>query len=134
MLFKRHIAFLFAVIYFMTTSGFAITIHYCGGKLEQITTSIENVVCEDEHLEPCCIESEADNDCCSSDTIDIEASDEKVVLNDLDFKIQGVLPHTSKAPHNVPYRRTLKTKLRNITYNSNAPPLYQLYCQYTFYA
>lgn len=134
MLFKRHIAFLFAVIYFMTSSGFAITIHYCGGKLEQITTTIENVVCEDEHLEPCCKESEADNDCCSNDTIDIEASDEKVVLNNTDVKIQGVLPYISTIHLVVPSKEIIKTKLRNVTYDSNAPPLYQLYCQYTFYS
>ncbi|NQY07810.1 MAG: hypothetical protein HRT68_16830 [Flavobacteriaceae bacterium] len=140
MLTRKFIALFLAFFYLTVNSGLAFNIHYCGGQLESISSFISEIGCEDEHKKPCCAEkkqkkSQEEDGCCSDETIDLEASDDLVMLNNsgADFLVTNI-PDQTLAFQFYFEEEIVTNDIAKLSYQSNAPPLYKLYCQYTFYS
>ena len=136
---KKHIASCLAVLYLVLSSGIVVNLHYCCGELETITMVTEHTSCSDDAADSCCgvedLSKTADDGCCDDDVINLNDSDVDTVLltyNGLDLFV-GVLNQyesqvfTETAP-------LIQSALPYYTYQSNAPPLYKLYCTYIHYA
>ena len=137
---KKHIASCLAVLYLILSSGIVVNLHYCCGELETITMVTDHTSCSDDAATSCCGAGDIntttdDKGCCDDDVINLNDSDVDNVLlthNSLDLFV-GVLYQyeshvfTESAP-------SVQSALPHYTYQSNAPPLYKLYCTYIHYA
>jgi hypothetical protein len=137
---NKHISFLLALLILVSNVGLAFNVHYCGGELAGISLDykksepcVEQKVVEED---ACCATSNEHDSCCSNDKVDIKKtiSDEVIVKN---FQLDlGVFTFTEA------YNFSAVTPIEHVDCksdepsfycDSNAPPLYKLYCQYIFY-
>ncbi|MBF6608140.1 MAG: hypothetical protein ITG00_05325 [Flavobacterium sp.] len=136
MIFRKHISGLLACLLLLSNSGFAFSIHYCGGQIAAITSGLASGdVCEMPTEEKSCCEQPADHKpCCEDKMVDLEKSDD-VVIKNFSFELT--------APFIVPFNSVTqfysdavlpKESVGTYYHQSHSPPLFQLYSQYIFYA
>jgi hypothetical protein len=137
--FKRHISFLTALLVLVSNSGLAFSVHYCGGKIASVSSVFsKEEICNMPVMaeKTCCAKPEADNnDCCSDKKINLKSKSEKIIIKtiSLDFETVYFLDYK---PQLFAEAKIQHSTNKNVAFycESNAPPLYKLYCQYTFYA
>jgi hypothetical protein len=136
---KKHISFLTALLILVSNSGLAFSVHYCEGKIASISSVFsKEEVCEMKVVveKTCCAKPETTHkDCCSDKKINLKSKTEKIIIKTISLDFEPA--YFSE------YRNQLFTVIEtqhfskeNVAFycESNAPPLYKLYCQYTFYA
>lgn len=139
MIFKKQISVLIAFFVLVSNSGLAFNIHFCEGKIASVTSVFsDNETCQlpVKVEKTCCgkIEKE-DKKCCSDKEVNLKIKTEKIIIKTIAFDVNTVLYFNEykipqfgfdKSQFNIPI----------VTYycDANAPPLYKLYCQYTFYS
>lgn len=122
----------------VSNSGLAFNVHYCEGKIASISSVFsDDEVCEKPVVveKTCCTKIEKTHkECCSDKKVDLKNKTEKIIIKtisldftpayfvlykDAIFSTAGTEIHTDE----------------NVAFycEANAPPLYQLYCQLTFY-
>ena len=139
MIFKKHISILIAVLVLVSNSGLAFNVHYCEGKIASISSVFaDEEVCENTVVvkESCCVKPEATHkECCSDKKVDLKNKTEKIIIK--------TIPLDFVPAFFTEYRNTITTDVytpikttKNVAFYcvSNAPPLYKLFCQLTFYA
>ena len=135
---KKHISFLIALLILVSNSGMAFTVHFCGGKIASVSSVFtEEEVCIPVVVEETCCAKEVTThkDCCSDKKVDLKNKTEKIIIKtiSLDFEpayfseYKNLVFAVAEAPIKVDEKPAFYC-------DSHAPPLYQLYCQYTFYA
>ena len=137
---KKHIASCLAVLYLILSSGIVVNLHYCCGELETISMVTNDTGCNDDVAISCCGAVEVDTatddkGCCDDDVINLNDSDVDTVLvthNGLDLFV-GV-SQLQEAHVVAEVIQLTQAALPHFTYQSNAPPLYKLYCTYIHYA
>ena len=113
--------------------GLAINVHYCADEIESITINVAPD--SGKVVDECCGIVEEEPGCCNDKIIKAEIKSDQIIVKSLSF---------DPALHSVIYdwkpkvfisKNPFKQK-NNSTYycEANAPPLYLLYSQYTFYA
>lgn len=136
--FKKCTSFLMAMYLLVSSSGLAFNVHYCGGEVASVSTIFKvDESCETEAEQEeisCCAKPSDDHSGCCSDEV-IQADFDEVIIKQIsfDFDYVSILPvfttplfYTNEA---------VKTKqLLEYYCDSNAPPLYQLFSQFVFYA
>lgn len=136
---KKHISFLIALLILVSNSGMAFTVHFCGGKIASVSSVFaEEEVCSMPVVveETCCAkEVTTHKDCCSDKKVDLKNKTEKIIIKTISLDFEPAYFSEYKnlvfAVAEVP----IKVDEKPAFYcDSHAPPLYQLYCQYTFYA
>lgn len=128
--------FLTAALLF-SNLGLAVTFHYCGDEIEKVVMGYGyDANCEHEVTEKVCCKEEkkSDKDCCSDEIIK-QQKDEVVVQN---FSLQ-FSPCILSYPLEIIVQNYAEPSLKKSfvfenTVQANAPPLYQLYQQFLFYA
>ena len=133
--FKKIIGFLLASLILLSNLGLQISLHYC--QEEFVGISFLNSTFEPcaEKKGSCCEKASSHNDCCSNKELKIEKKSTDFVLKshyfDFDFCF---FSNTNYA--NLPFKNTIKKSVSETAFycESNAPPLYKLYCQFVFYA
>jgi hypothetical protein len=137
--FKKHISLLLAFFLLVSNSGLAFNVHFCEGKIAAISSvfSKEEICKMPVKVEKtCCVKPEQTHKkCCSDKEVNLKNKAEKVIIKTIAFDIDSVFYITNWKPiifseiPAIPYSQ-------NIAYccDANAPPLYLLYSQYTFYA
>lgn len=137
--FKKHISILTALLILVSNSGLAFNVHYCEGKIASVSSVFSQekacdmpIVIED----ACCAKPEkVHKDCCSDKKVNLKTKTEKIVIKTISLDFEPAF-----FPEYKNYTFTAvaveKDNVENpaFHYDSNAPPLYKLYCQYTFYA
>ena len=139
MQFKKHIVLLLAFFLLISNSGLAFNIHYCGEKIAAISSVFSSdEVCKmpTEKEEKCCAKKQiTKKKCCSDKEVSLKDTTEKFAFKSVSFDFDFIF-----------YLKTfVVNEFRFVEKPSNsytiqyccdvhAPPLYQLYCQYTFYA
>jgi hypothetical protein len=140
---KKHISFVLALLLLVSNVGLAFNVHYCGGELAEISLDYKNSapceVTKAEKQDTCCAASDEHEkeSCCSNSKVDLKKSlsDEVIVksfqldLGFFTFVTEGKAP---EALINLSDNNK-KKDTPSFYCNSNAPPLYKLYCQYLFY-
>jgi len=137
--FKKHISILTALLILVSNSGLAFSVHYCEGKIASISSVFSNEeVCKMPVVEEetCCAKPETTHkDCCSDKKINLKSKTEKIIIKtiSLDFEPAYFSDYKTQIFAAI---ETQHFSNESVAFycESNAPPLYKLYCQYTFYA
>ena len=133
MIFKKHLSILLTALLLVSNLGLAINVHYCADEIESITINVAPD--SGKVVDECCGIVEEEPGCCNDKIIKAEIKSDQIIVKSLSF---------DPSLHSVIYdwkpkvfisKNPFKQK-NNSTYycEANAPPLYLLYSQYTFYA
>ncbi len=137
--FKKHISLLTALLILVSNSGLAFTVHYCEGKIASVSSVFsQEEVCDEPVVveKTCCAKPETTHKkCCSDKKVDLKNKTEKIIIKTISLDFEPAF----FSEYNNPTFAALPTEqfsTENVAFycDSNAPPLYKLYCQYTFYA
>lgn len=122
----------------ITSSGLAFNVHYCGDTIASVSSVFNTEEpCEMKMVQKekacCVISSDTHDGCCSDETIQADLDD--VVIKQLNFDLDyvTVLPVLA-FPFFTPSEESIDNQILDYYCDANAPPLYQLYSQYVFYA
>ncbi|MFN3756243.1 MAG: HYC_CC_PP family protein [Flavobacterium sp.] len=135
---RKSISLLLAFFLLVSSSGWSLNIHYCGGEIASVTAfEKEESNCCGHHSEKeiCCSteqhEQEEHDECCSDDLLQVELED--TVLSFFDFDFFDTLPYHGPSFMNIEGEDSFPSYLYYYC-ESNAPPLYLLYSQLVLYA
>jgi ubiquitin C-terminal hydrolase len=139
MIFKKHICLFLAFFLLVSNSGLAFNVHFCEGKIASVTSVFsKEEVCEIpvKVEESCCAKPEQSHKkCCSDKEVNLKNKPEKVIVKIITFDIDAVFFFISD--NTLVFSSQVEASVsQNFDFycDANAPPLYILYCQYTFYA
>ena len=138
MIFKKQISILIAFLVLVSNSGLAFNIHFCEGKIASVSSVFsKQEICEIpiEKEESCCVKEQPTHDkCCSDKEVNLKNDAEKVIVK-ISFDANYTCSFYEFIPLEFIEVSANQSKERvAYSFDANAPPLYQLYCQYTFYA
>lgn len=150
MLNKKYIAFIFLTIFLFTNVGWSINVHYCQGdsisNLSYLHDTKHQCMMEEEvEIMPCCQEPikqenlhkghQKADDCCKNEVIKSSVTDQTInKIFPLQFEAIFVDTTWTEIQANTFHFATLKQDFLDYYIESNAPPLYRLYCRLIFYA
>ncbi|MFD0863734.1 hypothetical protein ACFQ1M_16080 [Sungkyunkwania multivorans] len=140
MKFHRSIYALVAIFFLMTKVGVAFNLHFCGEQLASVTTMFESNGCGMEmaaEAKPSC-ESEqlSKPSCCSDEVLLVQNQDENPISDVLSLsqdQLMAVLTTALVFDLFSVESESWNNQPPHYHYDSHAPPLYALYCSYTFY-
>ncbi|WP_396171189.1 HYC_CC_PP family protein [Flavobacterium sp.] len=139
--FKKHISFLLALFLLVSNTGFAIDVHYCGGKIASLKPvywkSSESISKEEESCCPPSTKSilNKKESCCKDKVVHFQKKSGKITLNSITFQPDFVFLIEDWNPFifsEVSYFEN--NSVASYYCDANAPPLFKLYQQYIFYA
>jgi hypothetical protein len=112
----------------------AFNVHYCDDEIASITIN-EAPSVQKEVVDECCGIVEKDSGCCNDKVIKADIKSDQIVVRILSFDAAFIPVTESWKPQILSSNTNFKQR-DSITYycDANAPPLYLLYSQYTFYA
>jgi hypothetical protein len=141
MRFKKHISLFLAFFLLVSNVGFAIDVHYCGGKIASIKSIYsENIESPKGDKDNCCgskaaVFVEKKDSCCKDKMVHFQKKSENVTLNsssfqfDFNFLFEEWSPIVFSEISNIEFNR-----ITSYYCDANAPPLFKLHHQYIFYA
>jgi len=146
---KKYTALLFASFLMFSNIGLALNVHFCGE--EQIASQIvysktTGELCNHEkshhtHTEEdcslgksCCGSADDHSECCKDEYISQDNSD-VITTTVFSFNIDAFVTFENELIFDfAEYSEDFKPDYPYYSYNSNAPPLYKLYCSLIYYA
>jgi hypothetical protein len=132
---KKHISMLLAFAVFMANIGYSFTVHYCNDTIASISLHSNFEEPCSEPVVSCCAVDDSHDSCCSNKIIKLEKKNDNFLTKSLIFETNNALLSTNSKVEFAD--KTLLTScIENPAFycESNAPPLYKLYCQLVFYA
>lgn len=147
---KKCIALSLAFFLMFSNIGLALNVHFCGE--EKVASQVVYSKTADEpcsHEKPhhnhtenedcliektCCGTSDDHSDCCKDEYITQDSSD-VITTKAFSFNVDAfVLLDNDYSFEITEYSEDIKQEYFEYDYNSNAPPLYKLYCSLIYYA
>lgn len=139
MIFKKQLSILIAFFVLVSNSGLAFNVHFCEGKIASITsvfsdTEVCKIPVKEEKV--CCAKAELTHEkCCSDKEVNLKNKTEKIIIKTIAFDMDTVFYFNEyKTPQFGFSQDQFHAPVVAYYCDANAPPLYKLYCQYTFYA
>ena len=141
MKFKKHISLFLAFFLLVSNVGFAVDVHYCGGKIAALKPSFWKIFESQNAVdESCCIQEasttlEENGSCCKDKVVSFQEKFENVTVNSISF--QPDCNFLLEDWHTIIYSELQNFEINKITSyycDANAPPLFKLYHRYIFYA
>ncbi|MFT5753491.1 MAG: hypothetical protein ACI924_000708 [Flavobacterium sp.] len=132
---KKHISMLLAFAVFMANIGYSFTVHYCNDTIASISLHSNFEEPCSKPIVSCCAVDNSHDSCCSNKIIKLEKKNDNFLTKSLKFETSNSLLSTNSTVEFAD--KTLFTSsIENPAFycESNAPPLYKLYCQLVFYA
>ena len=138
MILKKQLSILLAFILLVSNSGLAFNVHYCEGKIASISSVFSSEeICEApvKVEKTCCAKLEISHKkCCSDKKVNLKNKTEKIVLKTISFDLDMVhFPNIWNIKSYAPVAIPISSKTLDYYCDANAPPLYQLYCQFTLF-
>jgi len=137
---NKHISFVIACLILVSNIGLAFNVHYCGGELAEISLDYKkSEPCTEKKVEKedsCCASSDKHDDCCSNSKVNLKKSisDEVIVKSfQLDLGVFTFVEAWKPYVVSIVEESVTPSDAPSFYCDSNAPPLYKLYCQYIFY-
>lgn len=137
MKFKKHISILLSFFLLVSNVGFAIDVHYCGGEIASVKPVLWKPVEIQKTVETSCCASkiEKKDSCCKDKVVNIQKKSENTVVKSFSFQTNFTFLFEEWTPivfHNISNFKN--SEITSYYCDANAPPLFQLYHQYIFYA
>lgn len=129
--FKKSTCLFLAFLLLVSNIGFAFNVHYCGGKIASVSFDITSPIIE----KSCCGKSEKKLSCCKDKVVQLEKKSDNATFKIFFFQLAFPALNQEFKPNiflSVPNFRN--NQLISYFSDANAPPLFQLYHQYIFYA
>lgn len=127
-----------ALLVLVSNVGLAFNVHYCGGEIAGISSVYHIDTASKENSIPergcCAAKAKEGKTCCDDKIIKLKEKSDVVVKTfsfhiDAPFVIQNWKPVVF-----APYAKITNPQTNSYYCDAHAPPLYQLYSQYIFYA
>lgn len=141
MKFKKHISLFLAFFLLVSNIGFALDVHYCGGEIASVKPVLwKTVEFENTPDKSCCAPKvsttlEKKDSCCKDKVVHFEKKSENTTVNSIVFHPNFVFLFQELNPIIFSEISNFETSSISSYYcDANAPPLFQLYHQYIFYA
>jgi hypothetical protein len=141
MKFKKHISFLLALFLLVSNTGFAIDVHYCGGKIASVKPSFWKTLESQNTVEESCCPPKASSileekgSCCKDKVVSFQKKFENLTVNSISFQSDfSFLFEDWKPIVCSEFQNFESNKITSYYCDANAPPLFKLYHQYIFYA
>ena len=130
-----------AILLLVCNTGFALTVHFCGGNIASISSTVDNSeVCASAAQptdENCCATKIAvdHKGCCSNNVIDLQDNTDDVVVKAFSFQFDAPFTFELYKPLVFSTPEFVQNDIERLYYcGTNSPPLFKLYSQYIFYA
>lgn len=135
MQFRKFISVLLTAFILFSNLGLALNVHYCNDKIAGISLNIQGKEACVETVKSCCAAKQDTKKCCSNKIVKLEKKADNVLTKSFQLDLQSFsLASIVKVPEDT-LKNSITTKESPSFYcDSNAPPLYKLYCQLVFYA
>lgn len=130
---RSHISVLMAFFLLVSNLGMAINVHFCDDEIASISINSNSNSFEIE--KDCCGKIEKESKCCSTKVIKSQEKFDQLVVKSISLYSDFNIVDNDWKP--IVFASNFNFKKRdNVTYycDANAPPLYLLYSQYTFYS
>jgi hypothetical protein len=141
MKFKKHISVLLAFFLLVSNVGFAVDIHYCGGKVASIKPIYLNITEPLNEVEKSCCAPKTtaivqkNNSCCKDKVINYQKKSENVTFKSFSFQPDFTAVFEKWNPIVFSEISNFEnSRISSYYCDANAPPLFKLYHQYIFYA
>lgn len=137
---KRHISLLLAMLILVSNVGLAFNVHYCGGEIASVSLAYKSgMPCmeQSDAESSCCAATEKKDSCCSDSKVDLKknTTDNIIVKSfQLDLGAFTITDNWKPVISAETEEAVVKSDTPSFYCDSNAPPLFKLYCQYLFYA
>lgn len=128
-----HISIFLTFSLLVSNLGFSFNVHCCDDKMASV--SINTLLNSQETEKGCCSKIEKETKCCKNKIIKANIKSDQIVGNSLSLDTNFIAVITSWKP--IIFASNFHYITRgNAAYfcDANAPPLYLLYSQYTFYS
>lgn len=127
-----------ALLILVSNVGLAFNVHYCGGEIAGISSvyRVDELASDNAIPMNACCKARADEGktCCDNKVIKLKEKSD-VVVKSFSFHIDApFVIHHWKPVVFVPQAKITQPQTTTYYCDANAPPLYQLYSQYIFYA
>jgi len=136
MFLKRPVAFVIAWLLLVSNTGFALSVHYCGGRVSSVTSALIAKKEISAKPEDCCgTKVKSHKSCCSDKTFRVKAKRtdgiakfqqpnfSPAIFPDSPGFFQPIAGFSSEAAQKTAFHC-----------DCHAPPLFKLHCQLVFYA
>lgn len=141
MKFNKHIGILLAFLILASNMGFAINVHYCHDEVSSVSLAYKiDEPCNDHHKEEsksCCAKaSESHKKCCKNDLVKLQDDKaDNIIVKSLQLDLSAFYTLEEWKPAQfATYTPVINHESPSFYCEAHAPPLFQLYCQYIFYA
>lgn len=141
MRFKKHISIFLVFFLLVSNLGFAVDVHYCGGKIASIKPVLWKTIEYQNTIEnSCCVPKVSNNvekkdSCCKNKVINFQKKSENTTLTSISF--HSNFTFLFEEWNSISFSKILnfESSCTSSYYcDANAPPLFKLYHQYIFYA
>ena len=129
---KKCTGLFLAFLLLVSNIGFAFDVHYCGGKIASVSLNTTASVSPEKK---CCGASEKKSSCCKDKVVHFEKKSDDATIKIFFFQIAfpAVIQEFKPIAFlSIPIFKS--NQIISYYSDANAPPLYQLYQQYIFYA
>jgi hypothetical protein len=139
MKFRSYISMLLSIFILASNIGLALNVHYCHGKVSDVSFAYRTDSCAKIHTEKkqtcCATKAESHKKCCKDDVVKLQDKSDNIIVNSiqLDFAPMAELTVWTPSAFQVEIQ-AIKSDSPSFYCESHAPPLYKLYSQYIFYA
>lgn len=135
---RKIVSIWLVIIILFSNSGWAFSLHFCKERLasisiESIYTSENQDACVSLSTD-CCSDTDIHDKCCESDFFESSSSDSNIVTKVFQWQLIPFIVEKIQFAFDYLTASKSKKKIVGFYIDSNAPPLYCLYCQLVFYA
>jgi hypothetical protein len=141
MKFQKHISIFLAFFLLVSNVGFAIDVHYCCGEIASVKPVIwETVESQNAVEESCCPPKASSNveekdSCCKDKVVHFQKKSENVIIKSISFQPDFNFLFEEWNPIVFSEFPIFESgQITSYYCDANAPPLFKLHHQYTFYA
>lgn len=132
---RKCTALVLTLFILFSNLGLAFNVHYCHDKISGVSISIDNKETCTEKVKMCCSIKKQHDDCCSNKEVKTEKKTDNVLTKSFQLELQQYyLTSVFDSQNTIEVFDTTTTSFLSFYCDSNAPPLYRLYCQLVFYA
>jgi hypothetical protein len=131
---SKQISIFLATLILLANLGLSLSVHYCHDEIASISLQLQEEPCVAKESS-CCAKVLSHNSCCSNKIIKVVKKTDTIVVNTTQLDLEGFVVTSKWSPSKM-NSDVAQTEFSFVDFycDSHAPPLYELHCQFVFYA